>query len=305
MTGITRRRALFIAAAAAATTLAPVARAAEAHWRGHALGAHAEIRFRHLSQAEAKPLFAAIEAELARLENIFSLYRADSALSRLNRDGALDLPPPELVELLTLARGVHAGTGGLFDPTVQPVFDTYARAVTEGHKVAPETLAQALSLVDMERVSVATSSIRLGRAGMALTLNGIAQGHLTDRIAALLKSAGLTDVIVDIGEILAFGSSATGPGWTVRIAGVPGTRNLRDHALATSAPLGTVLDAAGTIGHILHPARGWVAPVQRQVSVFADTAALADGLSTAAALMPDAELAALRARGFEVVALPV
>ncbi|MCR8726116.1 FAD:protein FMN transferase [Frigidibacter sp. ROC022] len=305
MTGITRRRALFIGAAAAATGLAPAARAPEARWHGQALGAHAEIRFRHLSQAEARPLFAAIEIELARLEGIFSLYRTDSALARLNRDGVLEMPPPELVELLGLARGVHAGSDGLFDPTVQPLFDLYAKAATGGQPVVPEALHDGLARVGMDRVSVTGSVIRLGRPGMALTLNGIAQGHVTDRIAALLKAHGLTDVIVDIGEILATGTAGDGPGWAVRIAGVQGKRRLCDRGLATSAPLGTPLDRAGRIGHILHPARGWVAPVQRQVSVLADSAALADALSTAAALMPDRQLATLRARGFEVVALPV
>lgn len=299
MTRITRRRALFIAAAAAAVGLAPVARSAEARWRGSALGAHAEIRLRHLSQAEAAPLFAAVEAELARLEGIFSLYRPDSALSRLNRDGRLAAPPAELVELLTLARGVHGGTEGLFDPTVQPLFRLYAEMADAD--AGGDTLEQALALVGFEQVAVHSAAIHM-LPGMALTLNGIAQGHVTDRIAALLRREGMTDVLVDIGEIAAIGASETSPGWPVRIEGLPRRLILRDRAIATSAPLGTRLGP--TVGHILHPRHGWIAPAQAQVSVIADTAALADALSTAAALMTDAQLDALRARGIEAIAIP-
>ena len=63
---------------------------------------------------------------------------------------------------------------------------------------------------------------------------------------------------------------------------------LRDRALATSAPLGTVLDAAGAVGHIIDPKSGRPAGSQwRQISVSAPLAAVADALSTAACLMPD------------------
>ncbi|MGL4279250.1 MAG: FAD:protein FMN transferase, partial [Albidovulum sp.] len=62
---------------------------------------------------------------------------------------------------------------------------------------------------------------------------------------------------------------------------------LRARALATSAPLGTVFDAAGKAGHILHPVTGEpAARIWRAVSVSAPSAALADALSTAACLIP-------------------
>jgi thiamine biosynthesis lipoprotein len=60
---------------------------------------------------------------------------------------------------------------------------------------------------------------------------------------------------------------------------------LRSRALATSAPLGTTFDQAGTLGHILDPRSGLpAAPVWRAASISAPSAALADALSTAACL---------------------
>lgn len=295
---MTRRRFLIVGAAAAVSSSAPAAGASVAVWRGNALGAHAEIRLRHLSQSEAAPVFAAVEAELARLERIFSLYRSDSALSRLNRDGRLSEPPPELVELLALSRGVHAITEGLFDPTVQPVFDVLAGAAVRGRDAEHAAVETALGLVGMDYVKVDATEVLLERMGMALTLNGIAQGHVTDRITALLRSQGLTEVLVDIGEIATVGD------WSVRIENFADRIALHNRSLATSHLYGTRLDAAGRVGHILHPERGFVLAPQLQVSVIADSAALADALSTAAIHMTDRQLKDLRARGAKVIALP-
>ncbi|WP_111430596.1 FAD:protein FMN transferase [Rhodobacteraceae bacterium DSL-40] len=301
MSRLTRRRALFIAAAATAMPLfGRAGPAAEARWQGAALGAHAEMRIRDLDPAEAAPVFAAVEAELARLERIFSLYKSDSAISTLNATGRLQDPPPELLEVLGLAGAVHAETGGLFDPSVQPLFRLYAEAGAAGRPVMENDLQTIAGVVDFQSVTFDASAVEFTRAGMALTLNGVAQGYVTDRIAALLRREGLSNVLVDIGEIAAVGTAADGQGWPVRIANGGPRLRLSDRAVATSMPLGTRLYASENIGHIFHPSRGWIVPQQRQVSVVAETAALADAVSTAAVLMPDEALDVLRRRGFEI-----
>ncbi|UWR09394.1 MULTISPECIES: FAD:protein FMN transferase [Ruegeria] len=279
MTRLSRRRFLTISAACAA--LPTVVRAAPvARWRGTALGAPASLQLVGLSDAQAAPIISALEAELDRLENIFSLYRPDSQLSRLNRDGTLPAPAPELLQVLAQSAALHDATGGAFDPTVQPLWMALATGVPDAE------VAQARALVGWQGVSVSAEAIRLPHPGRsALTLNGIAQGAVTDRIAALLRAQGLTDVLVDMGEIAAIGTRADGSDWRVGLAGPEGvTRRieLRDRAVATSAPDATQL--AGRHGHILGP-QGQ--PVRhRAVSVSAHDAALADGLSTALCLLP-------------------
>ena len=83
-TPLTRRRLLAISAALPLAGLSPRAQAAApiARWRGIALGASATIQLAGLSQTEAQPLFEQLEQEILRLEDIFSLYRPASALSR-------------------------------------------------------------------------------------------------------------------------------------------------------------------------------------------------------------------------------
>ena len=293
-----RRRILSIGAAlAAGPFLGRAAQAAEAHWIGHALGAHASMRLIGLSDTEAAPVFTRIDAELRRLEGIFSLYSSQTALSRLNRDGVLDAPPAELLELLSLVREAHMQTGGLFDPTVQPLFRHYA----EGSGALEDALAQ----VGWADVHVAGDRIAFAKPAMALTLNGVAQGYITDRIAALLRAEGFDNVLVNIGEIRAMGAGPDGAGWRIGLAapqgGVEAVLRLSDSAVATSAPFGTMIDPMARVGHILHPRYGALPAHHRRVTVLHDSAAMADAFSTAAALMDDRELAALRAHGVHIV----
>ncbi|QGX98373.1 FAD:protein FMN transferase [Roseovarius faecimaris] len=284
---LTRRRFLTMSAVAAGTALTGTATAAATStWRGRALGAPASLRLAGLTGQEAAPVFAAVEAELARLEGIFSLYRADSALSRLNATGRLDAPPPELLEVLGLCDALHRATQGAFDPSVQPLFVAYAEALRRHTAPDPDHLAAAHARVGWEAVRFGKDQIILERAGAALTLNGIAQGYITDRIAALLRGAGLGNVLIDMGEISALGMNPeTGLPWKAGIRGANGALvkrlSLTDRAMATSDPTGFLLSTDGRTGHIFHPRQGDTASGASLVSVSAPQAALADGLSTA------------------------
>lgn len=286
---LTRRRLIAISAAmlvlpAIARAEAPAARL----WTGQALGARASIRIAH---PDGEAIAARVMAEIDRLEGILSLYRADSALSRLNRDGHLDAPPFELLECLSLADGVHRASEGRFDPTVQPLWDLWARAAVGGGEPDEASILATRDRTGWEKVRIDEDRVRLA-PGMALTLNGIGQGYVADRVAALLHAEGLTDILIDTGEFRALGGrpaeeGKTGEGWPISLE--PGGRvGLRERALATSAPLGTTFDEAGTRGHILDPRTG--RPVRspwRAVSITAPLAAIADAVATAACMIGD------------------
>src|SRR5690606_26627387 len=104
-------------------------------------------------------------------------------------------------------------------------------------------------------VTIASDEIRLPRPGMALTLNGIAQGWAADRLADVAAGHGLTSVLIDTGEIV-----GTGRDWQAGIAAADGrlVRQIRlnGRALATSAPMGTRIGPAFDSSHILDPRGG-------------------------------------------------
>ncbi|NDW07668.1 FAD:protein FMN transferase [Jiella pacifica] len=313
---ISRRRLLFIGAAFAGSAVASswpasaLAATTFRRWTGQALGAHATIQLAGAPQPLADEAFAAVTAEIGRLEAIFSLYRSDSELSRLNRQGRIAAPSPELLAVLTLAASVHRQTGGLFDPTVQPLFATYAEHFAQtdarSRELPPQILDAALAKVGFEAVRFDTSAVAYGRPEMAMTLNGIAQGFITDRVAALLKARGFDNLLLDVGEIVALGGGRDGRGWRIGLKRAPDQDTvsdrltLTDRAVATSMLRGTTFDAAGRMGHIIHPRQGLVTPTFPRVSVVDVNAARADALSTAAALMTSDEIARLRARGTDI-----
>ncbi|WP_171181184.1 FAD:protein FMN transferase [Ruegeria sp. HKCCD8929] len=265
---ITRRRFLAISAAVALSGSGVCA--APRTWHGYALGADVGVTL----TADAKRferLVSVIAAELRRIERLFSLYDPGSDLSHLNRAGILEQPSTEMVELLAEADRLHRATGGRFDPTVQPLWRALA---------STGDVAQARQLIGWDRIVVDPARIRLGH-GQALTLNGIAQGYATDRITALLQAEGLSKILVNIGEF-----SATGGPWRIGVAdpahGLIATRDLHDTAVATSSP--AALRLPDGRAHILDPLGEPGRAYWSTVSVEAQSATVADGLSTALCL---------------------
>ncbi len=277
---LTRRR--FIAISAALAPSMALAQQPDLHVEtGVALGAKITLRLQH---PQAPQLAALAMAEIRRLERVFSLYLPDSALVRLNRDGQLAEPPFELLECLALAGSVHAASEGRFDPTVQPLWQAEAAAREAGTTLSDANRARAGELIGWASVRLGPEVITL-RPGMGLTLNGIAQGYIADRVAALLAGHGLTRALIDTGEMLALPEGD----WPVQLE-AGGSLVLRNRALATSAPLGMTFGGDGVSSHILDPRTGRpVLSPWRTVSVSAPSAALADALSTAACLSEDRE----------------
>ncbi|MEE8439908.1 MAG: FAD:protein FMN transferase [Micropepsaceae bacterium] len=289
-----RRRFLQLSAATSAAALCPIPgafAAPQTHvWQGSALGADATITLGGLEANEAEELFKECLSEISRLEAQFSLYREDSALMRLNRDGVLEGPTTEFIELLDVSKQISAATSGAFDPSVQPLWQLYASGG------GAEELATAKTLVDFRNVNWSAQRVAFARDGMAMTLNGIAQGFITDRIADHLRSKGLTSVLVNLGEYRAIGAHPALRPWQVGIQdpkiadGLIEIVELQDEAVATSGAYGGLLGPDGQANHLFDPRSGKSAELHSSVSVVHPRATIADGLSTAFSFLSEEEI---------------
>jgi len=284
----TRRRFLTILAGAA---VLPTLTNAAASWHGIALGANAKIILDH---PNADALIGKAVTEISRLERLFSLHQ-DSQLTRLNAAGRLANPAPEMLELLSVCSTVNARTDGAFDPTIQPLWALYAESFAAGR--SPSAAQISAVNTGWQHVRFSPAEVRFAKPDMALTLNGIAQGFIADKIAALFRAEGVENVLIDTGEIVAVGGAPDGAAWPIKLANSDRRIPLRNAAIATSAPLGTTFDSSGAIGHILDPRTGLPGGLWAQVSVSATSAALADGLSTAFCLMDAASIGNAGQRG--------
>jgi thiamine biosynthesis lipoprotein len=308
---LTRRRMIAIVATAAGSALLGDRRSARANvpvrWHGSALGAQVSIEIFHPDRTEADRLVQLCMQNVRRIEQQFSLYRTESAICTLNRTGVLVAPDADMVSLLKAALFFSDLTNGAFDPTVQPLWQLYAEHFSSGlpdPKGPPqEKLAEALAKVGRDGLLVSADRIALTRRNAGITLNGIAQGYATDRVVDMLRTAGLSTTLVNMGEIRAIGARPDGAPWRVGLAdpdepgAVAETIDLVDRALATTTGAGFRFDAAGRFTHLFDPATGRSPALYRTVSVIAPTATEADALSTAFSLMPASrirEIAALR-----------
>ena len=129
--GLARRRAITIMGAFAGMPLLAGDRRAPApaalyQWNGTSLGSPSRLLLYHPSRATAERVVALCTAEIERLERIFALYRDDSELACLNRDGRITAPSHDLLLVLSECGRLSGLSGGAFDVTVQPLWDVYA-----------------------------------------------------------------------------------------------------------------------------------------------------------------------------------
>lgn len=310
---MTRRRFVtFVAAAAGLPLLLKAGRsqAKPIRWQGNALGAPASIQLFHTDEAQARAAIAAGLDELKRLEAIFSVYRADSSISRLNREGVLDNAPDDFIVMLSRAMSLANISDGVYDPTIQPVWQTYFRHFTSSNPdpagPSPRDLAAALELVDWRAVEVDAGNrkISFARPGMGLTLNSGAQGYITDRVAEVLRAHGFDRMLVDMGEPRALSTKPDGSAWRVGIANPAdpsraiATLDVVDKCISTSGGYGTLFDSSSAFTHLIDTRTGRTAPAMASVSVVADTGTIADGLSAAMLMAPvERRQAILKAAG--------
>ncbi|MGZ8693668.1 MAG: FAD:protein FMN transferase [Gaiellaceae bacterium] len=191
----------------------------------------------------------AAEGEFHRLESLFSRFRDDSELSRLNRDGAIDASP-DLAEVVALALRAREQTGGRFDPTIHEAivaagydrsFELLSPDGNEGRKARCGGGVR----VDGDRIEL--------EPGVKLDLGGIGKGYAAEQAATVLAAAG--PCLVNAGGDVAIRAGA----WPVGVQTSTGTLTLElsTGALATSGrDRRRWLRDGRELHHLIDPATG-------------------------------------------------
>jgi thiamine biosynthesis lipoprotein len=238
--------------------------------------------------------------EVQVIDGVFSLFRPDSQLCVLNRDGRLDAAHPHLLRNLEFAVQLGERTGGAFDLTVQPLWEVFAKARQQGGLPQSRDIAAARSLVDYRALRIEGDRVRLERRGAGVTLNSLAQGYAVDVVLEVLRREGIGAALIDTGEIGNLGMRAAGRPWAV------GVQHPRDHGavialvgmdgrvLSTSGDYATAFSADFRHHHIFDPARGLSPTTWSSTIALATSGMVADGISTALMVLD-------RAAGAELV----
>ncbi len=174
-----------------------------------------------------------VHAEFHRLELLMSRFRADSELSRLNRERRIEASE-DLSTVVTLAVEAREASGGRFDPTIHDalVAAGYDRTFDELAPDSVDALASEPPPAGGE-VTVRGSRIELG-PGASLDLGGIAKGFAADRCVEQLAEFGPALVNAG-GDLSVSGPRAEGP-WAVAVEtpAEPLTLGIDRGGLATS-----------------------------------------------------------------------
>lgn len=245
-------------------------------------GTTVSIQVLHDDVAVAREALQQAMQALRDIDALMSLHRPDSQVSLLNAQGSILDPHPHLLHVLRTAAQLSKQTDGAFDVTVQPLWQAASQHASTN---------AARTRVDWKKLQITDKQVRFTREGMAITLNGIAQGYGVDRALAVLKSYGIQHALLDTGEFGSLGSRDDGNAWTLAIQD-PRAQDqyvqalaLDGRAMATSGDYATRFSDDFREHHIFDPRTGKSPAELASVTVLAPSGLLADGLSTACMVM--------------------
>ena len=257
-------------------------------WKGIALGADSNMTLFHKDKSYAKESLNICINEIKRLENIFSLFDNNSSISQLNKKGYILNPPKELVDVLNCANNISENTNGAFDATVQPLWIIH-KSYSKHKNIAilNDEIQKVKNLISYKNIEINKNKIYFKKENMQITLNGIAQGYITDKITYILKERGFTNVLVDLGEFNSIGGYDENRDWNIATPYLNDIKYLKlnNNAIASSGGYGTRFD--GKYHHLFDTKTGTSAIYINSVTIKASNAMLADALSTAVFVMSE------------------
>lgn len=259
---------------------------------GIVFGTTVSMTVLHENETVARAALSSAFTALREVDALMSVYRANSQVGRLNQAGWLDQPDHRLVQVLATAQDLALQTDGAFDVTVQPLWHAAN---------ARQPLTQALSRVDWRKLDVSDRELRFRESGMALTLNGIAQGYGADQALAALKRHGIRHALLDTGELASLGTNEAGDPWSLAVRDPRNENRFAQvlaadgRCLASSGDYATHFTDDFSQHHIVDPHTGTSPTELAAVSVLAPSGLLADGISTACMVLGPTKSLALAA----------
>jgi FAD:protein FMN transferase len=238
-----------------------------------------------------------IQSHLDQREAVLSHWQKDSAVTRFNDSRSTDWQPvpPELIQVIELARDIASKTGGALDITLAPLIDLWGFGAAGPAKAIPteRQIAEAKTRCGWQHLHSRLDPPALKKDIPDLRLNvaSVTEGFVIDELISRLQQQGLSDFLLEVGgEVAAIGHAPAGTAWRVGIQtpeATPGdalqTLPLSDLCIATSGNYRHRIETNGqSYSHLIDPRSG--RPITHpltSVSVIHPSSALADGYATA------------------------
>jgi len=234
-------------------------------------------------------LEAAVNAsfdEIQRLDEMLSNYKPASEWSEMNRDAGRRpvAVPEELFRLLGECLEYSRRSEGAFDITVGPLMKVWGFYRGSGRLPHRAEVRTTLESVGWQHISLDSrnKTVRFTRPGLELDPGGIGKGYAVDRVADILRQAGIGSGFISAATSTVYGIGvppSDARGWEVRIVH-PRNRQqtvesiyLKDESLSTSGNYEKFFTAGNRVySHIMDPRTGFPAQGMLQVSIVAPRA---------------------------------
>ena len=262
----------------------------KSYWTGPMLNAPAKIEIHSTDKRLNNYVIKKIDNLVVSYENIFNLQNKSSEINKLNSEKILYNASSEILEVLKNAQFISKNTNGLFDVTVQPLWELYFENFIINNKKSPpdkNKIKETLKLVNWKNINIIDNTVSIDNKLSSITLNGIAQGWITDQITNLLSENGFTNTLVDFGENYALGLYEEKRAWNILIEGRNASKvvSLSNKAIATSAGHGTIFEPTMKYHHIFNTKNGLSSNNFKTVSIISKKAWMADAISTSSLSM--------------------
>ena len=179
--------------------------------------------------ASPEELREGVDSILTLVDTTLSGYNKLSLLSRFNA-GETIRPNGLFEDIYSLSRKWYDESEGAFDVAAGPLYDAWGFGFKNGSMPSDEAVTDILGSCGMARLkpsvadavssdgTLAPKDLLLGDGALpVLNFNAIAQGYTADLVAQWLRSRGVKDMLVDIGEIFCDGLNPSGKPWSVGV----------------------------------------------------------------------------------------
>ena len=172
----------------------------------HVLGTSLDVVVTTSQQQDAEKALQAIQTEIARLDQILSVWRADSEISQLNREQQISASS-ELYDVIAACEQWRSATCGGFDARLGQLIQLWENSnqVQRLDDNTQESLLRQLQTQSIE-LNPVTKQIKTASA-IKIAPDAYAKGYVIDRALLAAKQAvpHLQGILIDIGGDMQIG----------------------------------------------------------------------------------------------------
>jgi len=256
------------------------------------MGSRFDITIIAADSAQAEKHIDDVIAEMSRIEDLISDWKASSQISEVNRNAGIKpiKVDREVFELTKRSLYFSQLTDGAFDISYAALdkvwkFDGSMKKMPSAEEIKNSVARVGYKNVQLDSIN---STIFLKLTGMKIGFGAMGKGYAADKGRELMEGKGVKAGIVNAsGDMTTWGAKTSGKAWNVGITNpfdeekyiviIP----LKREAVTTSGSYEKFVEFDGKrYAHIINPVTGYPATGLISVTVLGPSAEMANGFST-------------------------